>query len=220
MRSILIILSLMAVSSGCATSEPGRETLHKGAYRPPAPAPTRPGVGLPVHDPQAKPLPPQPNPKPKRVLPPTREPGLWAGDEPQAAKKRLPPVVSLEVVIPYPPELYWGREIPFPTARCALLMDAALFRSGKSEEVARLPPAARECLAARLHLKCMESEIGAVVAQRKADGEPDDPDEAIEPLMQFARSFDKDKCTEALRTATESLYGKIMRKFVGKGLPR
>jgi hypothetical protein len=77
------LLLLFLLIAGCAS--PGSE-LRRGTLAPPPPPPVRPGhgapqVGQPGLQPQEYPRSPH-----RRVLPPTREPGLWAGDEPQASR--------------------------------------------------------------------------------------------------------------------------------------
>lgn len=76
--------AVAAVVAGCATSQEAPETYDWAPVRPPA----VPGTGLPTRGqpgqvrPQSLPRSPH-----KRVLPPTREPGLWAGDAPHASQK-------------------------------------------------------------------------------------------------------------------------------------
>lgn len=81
MRALLLLAVFL---NACAPGPSERSELKRGAFAPPPPAPVRPGVGLPTYDPHVKPLPPQPQPKPTRLLPQTPEsrrgPGIWAGD--------------------------------------------------------------------------------------------------------------------------------------------
>jgi hypothetical protein len=77
------LLLLFLLIAGCASPE--RE-LRRGTLAPPPPPSVRPGhgapqVGQPGLQPQEYPRSPH-----RRILPPTREPGLWAGDEPQASR--------------------------------------------------------------------------------------------------------------------------------------
>jgi hypothetical protein len=77
------LLLLFLLIAGCAS--PGQE-LRRNTLAPPPPPPLRPGhgapqVGQPGLQPQEYPRSPH-----RRILPPTREPGLWAGDEPQASR--------------------------------------------------------------------------------------------------------------------------------------
>ncbi|HVG61089.1 MAG TPA: DUF6310 domain-containing protein [Hyalangium sp.] len=76
--------------AGCATSQKAPETQEAPetyAWAPVRP-PAVPGTGLPTPG-QPGQVRPQPLPRSphKRVLPPTREPGLWAGDAPRASQE-------------------------------------------------------------------------------------------------------------------------------------
>jgi hypothetical protein len=76
------LLLLFLLIAGCAS--PGRE-LRRGTIVTPPPPALRPGhgapqVGQPGLQPQEYPRSPH-----RRLLPPTREPGLWEGDEPRAS---------------------------------------------------------------------------------------------------------------------------------------
>ncbi|MDC0708836.1 DUF6310 domain-containing protein [Stigmatella sp. ncwal1] len=70
--------------AGCATSQEAPETYAWAPVRPPP----VPGTGLPTPGQPGR-VRPQPLPRSphKRVLPPTREPGLWAGDAPRASQE-------------------------------------------------------------------------------------------------------------------------------------
>jgi hypothetical protein len=79
-----VAVAIAVVLAGCATSQEAPETYAWAPVRPPA----VPGTGLPTpgQPGQVRPqsLPRSPH---KRVLPPTREPGLWAGDAPRASQE-------------------------------------------------------------------------------------------------------------------------------------
>jgi Family of unknown function (DUF6310) len=77
-------VAVAVVVAGCATSQEAPETYAWAPVRPPA----VPGTGLPTRG-QPGQVRPQPLPRSphKRVLPPTREPGLWAGDAPRASQE-------------------------------------------------------------------------------------------------------------------------------------
>ena len=133
--------------------------VHAQALAPaPAPAPSLPvpmprytpaGTGAPVvgqPGEQVAPVARSPN---TRVLPPTGEPGLWAADEPRAAKRPglAPPDVD-ELLRPQPspgtPEL----------TSCRGRVRRASRDSGLEEVRRSLPGVTRECLTARLLLEC------------------------------------------------------------------
>lgn len=116
----------------------------------PAPAPMRPGVGLPlVGQPAQERRPDLPRSTNKRVLPATPEPGLWAADgEPRATVH-----VTLEdIAIPMPENRTAGEL--FKTELCADGMRRAIDYSGRKGDVAKIPPEVLNCLVARLHLAC------------------------------------------------------------------
>ncbi|WP_224240828.1 DUF6310 domain-containing protein [Hyalangium gracile] len=77
-------VAVAVVVAGCATSQGEPETYAWAPVRPPA----TPGTGLPTRG-QPGQVRPQPLPRSphKRVLPPTREPGLWAADAPWASQE-------------------------------------------------------------------------------------------------------------------------------------
>ncbi|MFY2559162.1 DUF6310 domain-containing protein [Corallococcus terminator] len=81
-RALLQVVVVAVVVAGCATSPEAPATYAWAPVRPPA----VPGTGLPTPGQpgqvRPKPLPRSPH---RRVLPPTREPGLWAGDAPRAS---------------------------------------------------------------------------------------------------------------------------------------
>jgi hypothetical protein len=77
-------VAVAVVVAGCATTQEAPETYAWAPVRPPA----VPGTGLPTPG-QPGQVRPQPLPRSshKRVLPSTREPGLWAGDAPRASQE-------------------------------------------------------------------------------------------------------------------------------------
>nr|WP_044198253.1 DUF6310 domain-containing protein [Hyalangium minutum] len=87
--ALLQAVAAAGVVAGCATSQKAPETQEAPetyAWAPVRP-PAVPGTGLPTPG-QPGQVRPQPLPRSphKRVLPPTREPGLWAGDAPRASQ--------------------------------------------------------------------------------------------------------------------------------------
>lgn len=93
---------LYAVLLCFACAPAPRQYMDGAPLRPPVPRTTftPPGTGLPEYlgPPEAKPD-VQPNPGPKRVLPPSMEPGIWASDAPTAHGG---PITLLDVTIPIP----------------------------------------------------------------------------------------------------------------------
>jgi hypothetical protein len=80
-----LLHAVALVIAGCASAPDAPETYAWAPVRPPA----VPGTGLPTPG-QPGQVRPQPLPRSphKRVLPPTREPGLWAGDAPRASQEQ------------------------------------------------------------------------------------------------------------------------------------
>ncbi len=139
--------------------------VHAQAVAPiPPPAPSMPvpvpryvpaGAGAPrVGQPGERSAPMERSPN-TRVLPPTREPGIWAADEPKAVKKPVP------ASPPDIDELLAAR--PSPGAPELLSCRQRVLRASKSsgqEETRRnLPRTPRECLTARLLLHCANAEL-------------------------------------------------------------
>jgi hypothetical protein len=75
------LLLLLLLVAGCAS--PGHELQRGSAVAPP---PVRPGYGAPVVGQPGQQAPAFPRSPHRRVLPPSREPGLWAGDALQASR--------------------------------------------------------------------------------------------------------------------------------------
>ena len=90
-----------------------------------------------------------------RVLPPTREPGIWAADETKAVKKPVPAsppdIDELLAARPSPgaPELQSCRQRVLRASKS----------SGQEETRRNLPRTPRECLTARLLLHCANHEL-------------------------------------------------------------
>jgi len=151
MRFLLFLLLLVA---GCAA--PGRE-LHRGTtVAPPPPPPVRPGHGAPVvgqPGQQGGRVPWSPH---QRELPPTKEPGLWAGDAPQAARKgerQKPQLFG----VPLPRVEVQGDafEQEGPARACELVWAEALAGTGLAAEVSALKPRERRCVAAKAFQNCI-----------------------------------------------------------------
>lgn len=101
MRLLYAVLLLLAA---CTAPQP--TTYERGTFTRSPPAPTRPGVGLPQPHMPGQHVAPQvqPNPRPKRYLPPEPDgkPGIWGTETPRASKAE--PVTLLDITIPTPPE--------------------------------------------------------------------------------------------------------------------
>jgi hypothetical protein len=134
-----------------------------------APGYTPAGAGLPG---EYMPGPPEPaverSPH-KRVLPPTKEPGIWAADRPASPPTepdgwRVDPVI-LGVLIPYPPRLM-AEEHKEPMQRCGYMSQRAITSVATTAQLAALSLDERRCLAAKLYLFCMTRERRIVDGQK------------------------------------------------------
>ncbi len=174
-------LLCLAVLMGCASTTPERSELHRGTFAPPPPAPARPGVGLPTYDPQVNPLPPQPNPKPARLLPQTpetaRQPGIWATKSPEqeeyerwSADREREPLV-LGVHLRYPPGTIHEEESR-PTNLCAAKIDRLLRVLMSPDQISKLNPKERTCLAYRMYGLCASEDVWPNTKQPKRWPEP------------------------------------------------
>lgn len=144
MRYFVLLLAL----SGCAG---GLQAFDAPGV--PAPVFTPVGAGAPVlgqpgqhRSPPV--LPPSPN---KRILPLTREPGIWAADEIRAAKRdKLDGIVGVAFPIPsvMSPD---GVDL---VKLCEQTMSAALQKAKRTDKAKALPLGLRRCLVARLFQRC------------------------------------------------------------------
>jgi len=168
-RALALLLSLAACTSG--PSE-----YHRGTFVPPPPAPARPGVGLPTYDPHARPFPPQPQPKPTRVLPETPEtrrgPGIWASDDttPPKPKGGKGPVLW-DVELPMPPLVQ--SEDPLeqiaPALACTRAVKQRIETMGLREQVVSMEPHQRTCFLIRLYAFCLRDMSGNIKAENPRD---------------------------------------------------
>lgn len=147
MRPILFVLFLSACSSGAPTLYGQGMPV---APRPPAFSPTldapitvgQPGyIGPPEWAPRGT---------DKRVLPPTREPGIWASDS--LPRSTGEPKI-LGVPIPFPPDTKAEADKE-PTRLCASIMNDAVKRIIPDQALASFPAPWLPCLAAMLHKEC------------------------------------------------------------------
>jgi hypothetical protein len=125
-------------------------SLAQPAARPPAfnPAQDAPHtVGQPGHL-APEPLPRSPH---KRVLPPERGPGIWAGDEPKGSAETQPPSI-LDVILPVLDE---HQSLP-AVRRCVEFYKNALFREPNlAQRALRLTPGERLCVFGSLFTECL-----------------------------------------------------------------
>lgn len=147
--------AVLLLSLACSTPGPVYE---RGTFTPPPPAPTRPGIGLPQpHMPGQHVRPKvEPNPRPKRHLPPTPGggPGIWAMDDdvPEVDPKEF---TILGVVLPLPPEAYEGKPADIqPAMECAKHWNKVLGTAAAKWVHDLKDDAVRRCLVAFMNGVC------------------------------------------------------------------
>jgi hypothetical protein len=153
MRPSLLLCVLLVA---CSTTPPAE--YRQGAFRPVPPrfspstdAPHT--VGQPGH---LAPSQPQRSPH-KRPLPPSKEPGLWAGDAPHAAANDdAEPIVLIGVPLP-PVYIEKNGELePTPTAECAKRWQGVLPTTQLGKYINAMTVPMRRCLAAHMFYWCAE----------------------------------------------------------------
>jgi len=148
-------LYLLAVLILAACASPVPITYNQGALRPPPPPSFNPTTDAPITIGQPGYTGPgivvEPNPRPKRILPPTRGPGIWAGDGPKGpATKFLGSLVGIGVPEPEDAEL-----IP-AVKRCGDMMnDVAHDSAAVQRELALVDVPTRICAVASILQSCM-----------------------------------------------------------------
>lgn len=209
------IIMLSLVLAACAT--PG------GAYMDGAPlAPVEPrvtyapaGAGLPEYwgSPEAPKVERSPH---RRELPPTREPGLWAGDQPRSA--RVPwadwPTTVLGVELPIHPgledEIYAQQ-----TRKCAFVISRLADEDVMRRAMAALSAPEIRCLVARLHLFCTwEDERYLPIAMRSDDRPPPALRDAIHKNYASAQRFEEAMCKDVNADALTPLVRHGVTRWV------
>lgn len=148
MRFLLLLLLI-----GCAASRPS-EYRDGAPVRTPVVPPrvghTPAGAGLPEYfrEPERQPLPRSPH---RRPLPPTAEPGIWAGDEPKASADRYPRPIVLGTEQPTAEDSTAAEK----AKACADQLTMAAASTLGIAQVYNLPPPTKACLAARLQQFCL-----------------------------------------------------------------
>jgi hypothetical protein len=111
-----------------------------------------------------------------RPLPPSLEPGLWAGDKPRASKKLEPASsVLFGVQLPRLP-ISDTQEEEGPARACVEVWNHALRGTGLAEKLNALRPAEKRCMVSHMFNTCVRiieeldeivSETGVVVLQAR-----------------------------------------------------
>lgn len=153
MKSYLIAFLFL---TACASQEPERREFHDGPMVRPAPAFVTPGAtpagaGLPEYVPGT--AAPVSRGTDRRVLPPTREPGVWASDKPKISGEIATPVM-LGINIPIPVDDNGKPDYLFAN-QCAEATDTMFKESTLKAPAQRLRYEERECLTARIYDMCI-----------------------------------------------------------------
>jgi hypothetical protein len=138
---LLLLLSGAAFAQGVPV--PPRPPMPP-AYSPTTAVPVAPGYGVP-------PSSPAPRGTDRRVLPPTREPGIWASDRPLGPDGYPLPVI-LGYELPIPPDAVTPIEREAPSMCARMMTDAA--KAIHPDRLKAIRPDALKCLAARLYDVC------------------------------------------------------------------
>lgn len=195
MHNFPVQLALLLLLTACASQAPS--TLQRGTFIPPPPAPVRPGVGAPVVgqpgqvNPQEVPRSPH-----KRVLPPTREPGLWAGDSaPRTSSGPQREAYILEVPLPEPKEAPEGGSTSL-AGKCAGEMNAAISPENM-RKIWRLSLKERRCLVAHLYYYCTSVRYDRLLVLRRRGQQNSEKEHAhYKGTSDGALQFLKDSCDD------------------------
>lgn len=145
----------------------------------------------------------------RRVLPPTREPGIWASDEPRAGDTEPVPAdpILFGVRLPFAPEAQTdlGR---LPTRLCAFNMGRALSASSDFAQARRLNDFEKACLAAKLYAFCAATNLSDYKGHVKETGKMDEVVlNRLRNVDRIAKQFETTKCEKlpALRNPYNSI---------------
>lgn len=206
--------AVLLLSIACSTPGPVYE---RGAFTTPPPAPTRPGIGLPQPHMPGQHVGPkvEPNPRPKRHLPPTPGggPGIWGAEEPRAAADDHPKIDGFPLL--YPPDA--SPEERRLVNACAGFMDAAMTRADRGTvRRAKMTLEARYCMMARLYEQCPTIML-PVWEKQRAEANRYDPDgqRAMEKIRDFAKTVREELCKDLLpfSPGAETLFDDVVREF-------
>lgn len=133
----------------------------------------------------------------RRVLPPTKEPGIWASDSELKAVSSAGPAI-FDVLLPLPPRAS-DREIE-NVARCARGMTRFLNERPGAVDILALTLEERACLAARLYQHCVESAWDRFRREVKAGTMPQDGGliRFLKRLGEPADAFARKMCSQPL----------------------
>lgn len=125
-----------------------------------------PGVGAPVMGQPGSYREPLPRSLNSRVLPPTKEPGLWSADRPRASAPAAEAPVLYGMEMPVPDEV--GAAARFHAAMCARSLEDATRTARKARLVEGLSRQQKACLALQLQGLCLLTVRGALPQAQRA----------------------------------------------------
>jgi hypothetical protein len=157
MRCMNRITLLFVVALNACTTSSGRE-LRDGMPVRTAPAFVRPGytpagAGLPGYMPGMDAPPAAPRGKDKRVLPPTREPGLWAADGAGASASEALKIAEVPIILPPSPE----DPNPQTDKGCVELVNEHLHNFNLWDRLIETRADYRACIAVQLYARCIDA---------------------------------------------------------------
>lgn len=203
LRILLILLSGAAFAQGAVRPPPPPRP---PSYSPTTAVPVAPGYG--VH--------PDPPPTNRgthtRVLPPTREPGIWASDGPKGEVVLPAPVVE-GITLPYPPEAETAAQRPVDM--CADLVRSTLPAVDPAQSLRGLDVTRRRCEVARLYYACALMFVHADNLSRKHSEDVDAAREQRHKVMRgAAEQFMEESCKGIRQNPGTMEPGGLMKRMV------
>jgi hypothetical protein len=219
-----LILLLLA---SCSTHP--HPDYHRGAGVRPAPAPVRPGVGAPVLGQPGYIGPEVPRAPHGRVLPPTRDPGLWAVAQPAMAAPNpwddSDPIL-IGVHLPEPDENESLAPLMMTQRkRCAYLGNTLFTMKMSPEDLVGASRDVRACLAAQAWYLCALSDLEDLKGpQWRGMKTKSSIEKALRKNLADADGFAKARCTDDVRQSHWladwiTMFGREWARFNSRSAP-
>jgi hypothetical protein len=143
-----------------------------------------------------------------RVLPPTKEPGLWAAEAPQASSSVIPDARLLGVALPF---IQDGERVETATTLiCAEKWRRALAASDVAEKVSAMRERQRRCMVAMMFRWCW-GQLDALADSQRRHGVVNLTERRIgQRFKQTAERFVAEDCTEAPLTDQQQRWWAIL----------